>query len=68
MAGGRKKRFWSDDEKRSICRQSKVAGVSVAQVARRDPQAWLTDVLSRIADHKITKLDELMPWNYKVTD
>ena len=35
MAGGRKKRFWSDDEKRSICRQSKVAGVSVAQVARR---------------------------------
>ena len=29
-----------------------------------DPQAWLTDVLTRIADHKITKLDELMPWNY----
>jgi len=30
----------------------------------RDPQAWLTDVLSRITEHKITKLDELMPWNY----
>ena len=29
-----------------------------------DPQAWLTDLLSRIADHKITKLDELMPWHY----
>ncbi len=29
-----------------------------------DPQAWLTDVLSRIADHKITRLDELMPWRY----
>ncbi|MCP4316717.1 MAG: transposase domain-containing protein, partial [Hyphomicrobiales bacterium] len=26
--------------------------------------AWLTDVLSRIADHKITRLDELMPWHY----
>jgi hypothetical protein len=25
---------------------------------------WLTDVLSRIADHKITRLDELMPWRY----
>jgi len=29
-----------------------------------DPQAWLTDVLGRIADHKITRLDELMPWRY----
>jgi len=26
-----------------------------------DPQVWLTDVLSRIADHKITRLDELLP-------
>ncbi|MBL4543973.1 MAG: transposase [Rhodobacteraceae bacterium] len=32
---GSKKRFWSDDEKRSICLQTKVSGVSVAQVARR---------------------------------
>lgn len=29
-----------------------------------DPQAWLTDVLSRIADHKMNKLDELMPRRY----
>jgi transposase len=37
MAGkaGQKKRFWSDDEKRSICAQTTTAGVSVAQVARR---------------------------------
>jgi transposase len=37
MAGrkGQKKRFWSDDEKRSICAQTTVRGVSVAQVARR---------------------------------
>ncbi len=37
MAGkkGRKKRFWSDDEKRSICSQTQALGVSVAQVARR---------------------------------
>jgi transposase-like protein len=30
-----KKRFWSDDEKREICGQARVEGVSVAQVARR---------------------------------
>ena len=35
MTGKRKNRFWSDDEKRSICQQSLVSGVSVAQVARR---------------------------------
>jgi hypothetical protein len=29
-----------------------------------DPQAWLTEVLGRIADHKITRIDELLPWPY----
>ncbi len=29
-----------------------------------DSQAWLTDVLNRIADHKIDLIDELLPWNY----
>jgi hypothetical protein len=29
-----------------------------------DPQAWLADVLARIADHPAQKLDELMPWNW----
>ena len=29
-----------------------------------DPQAWLTDILGRIAEHKITRLDELLPWRY----
>jgi transposase len=30
-----------------------------------DPQAWLTDVLSRIAAHPAHRLDELLPWNWK---
>ncbi len=30
-----------------------------------DPQAWLTDVLSRIAGHPAHRLDELAPWNWK---
>src|SRR4051812_19309099 len=29
-----------------------------------DPQAWLTEVLGRIADHKITRIHELLPWGY----
>lgn len=35
MTVKRKKRFWSDEEKRSICLQTTAPGVSVAQVARR---------------------------------
>ena len=31
----RKRRHWSDDEKRIICAQTRVPGVSVSQVARR---------------------------------
>ena len=29
------------------------------------PQAWLADVLARIADHPVHKLDELLPWSWQ---
>jgi transposase len=32
-----------------------------------DPQAWLTDVLSRIAAHPAHRLDEMLPWNWRKT-
>ncbi len=38
--------------------------IETAKLNGVDPQTWLTDVLGRIADHKITRLDELMPWRY----
>lgn len=58
---GQKKRFWSDEEKQTICDQARADGISVAQVARRysmntnlihkwlrDPRFVTTDVISDI--------------------
>jgi hypothetical protein len=30
-----------------------------------DPQAWLADVLSRVAGHPAHRLDELLPWRWR---
>jgi transposase len=38
--------------------------IETAKLNGVDPQAWLTDVLARIADHKINRIDELLPWPY----
>ena len=32
-----------------------------------DPQAWLADVLARINDLSASRLDELLPWNWKTS-
>jgi transposase len=38
--------------------------IETAKFNSVNPQAWLADVLSRIADHKIDRIDELLPWRY----
>lgn len=30
-----------------------------------DPQAWLTELLRRIADHPASRIDEFLPWHWK---
>ena len=39
--------------------------IVTAKMNHVDPQAWLADVLARIADHPTSRIDELMPWNWK---
>jgi transposase len=39
--------------------------IQSAKVNDVDPRAWLADVLARIADHKVTNLAELLPWNWR---
>jgi len=30
-----------------------------------DARAWLADILARINDHPMSRIDELLPWNWK---
>ncbi len=39
--------------------------IQTAKLNDVDPQAWLADALARIADHKITDLAALLPWNWR---
>jgi len=29
-----------------------------------DPESYIRDILTRIADHKISRINELLPWNW----
>jgi transposase len=39
--------------------------IVTAKLNDLDPQAWLADVLARIADHPAHQIDQLMPWNWR---
>jgi transposase len=39
--------------------------IQTAHLNDVDPQAWLADVLARIADQPISRLDELLPWSWQ---
>ena len=38
--------------------------IATAKLNNVDPQAWLADVLRRIADHPARRLNEPLPWNW----
>ena len=39
--------------------------IETAKLNNVDPQAWLADILARIADYPAKRLDDLMPWNWQ---
>ena len=39
--------------------------IVTAKLNEIDPQAWLADVLDRIAAHPVSRLNDLLPWNWQ---
>ena len=64
IAIGRKNWMFAGSQRDGNSMAAAFTLIETAKLNKVDPQAWLTWVLERIADHKINKLDELMPWNY----
>ena len=38
--------------------------IGTAKLNGVDPQAWLADVIARISDMPVSRLHELLPWNW----
>ena len=38
--------------------------IETAKLSGLNPEAYLANVLARINDHIVTRLDELLPWNW----
>lgn len=38
--------------------------IETAKLNAVDPSAWLADTIARIPDHKIPKVDDLLPWRW----
>ena len=38
--------------------------IVTAEMNGMDPQAWLADILVRIADYPAHRLDDLLPWRW----
>ena len=39
--------------------------IVTAKMNDTDPQAWLADVLARLPDMPVSRIHELLPWNWR---
>ena len=64
VAVGRKNWLFAGSEGGGKAAAIAVTLIETAKLNGVDPQAWLIWVLARIADHRINRVDDLLPWGY----
>ena len=64
MALGRKSWLFAGSERGADRATVMTTLITTAKMNDVDPQAWLADVLARIAEHPAHRLDDLLPWNW----
>jgi hypothetical protein len=65
LALGRKSWLFAGSERGAERAASMYTLIQTAKLNNVDPQAWLADVLARIADTPQTQISELLPWNWR---
>ena len=65
IALGRKSWLFAGSDRGGARAAAMYSLIVTAKMNNIDPQAWLADVLARIAGHPATRLDELLPWNWR---
>ena len=63
IAVGRKNWLFAGSEAGGRAAAAAYTLIETAKLNKVDPQAWLATVLGRIAEHKINRIDELLPWH-----
>ena len=64
IALGRKSWLFAGSDRGGVRAAAMYTLIGTAKLNDVDPQAWLADVLGRIADTPQTRLHELLPWNW----
>ena len=68
VAVGRKNYLFAGSDRGGERAAAAYTLIETAKLSNVDPQAWLTDVLNRIADHPINRIDQLLPWHFHQAD
>ncbi|MGX9087462.1 transposase domain-containing protein, partial [Mesorhizobium sp. 98Argb] len=64
MALGRKAWLFAGSDRGADRAAFMATLIMTAKLNGVDPQAWLADVLAHIADMPISRLEQLLPWNW----
>jgi transposase len=67
LAVGRRNRTFAGSDTGGRRAAAMYTLIEICKLNGVDPRAWLTNVLARLPEHPATRIDELLPWNWKTS-